>query len=211
MEEHFQKLEPEKQRRILNAGYLIFGKHGYNKASTADIAKTAGISKAMLFYYFTSKKGMYLYLIRRASDMLVDAMCSQTASMPTDFFERLLELSRIKIQVLKTYPYLSRFLYSIYTETDPAVRHEISESLASGAVLRNDMMVLHTDAEKFKEGIQPEFVMEMITNCAFGLFSIGEITDYEPEIIDQRMDRFKAYLALMRNNFYKEPYLSEPL
>ncbi len=56
MTAHFQGLEQEKRERILNAGYQIFGKHGYRKASTADIAREAGISKAILFYYFASKR-----------------------------------------------------------------------------------------------------------------------------------------------------------
>lgn len=104
MTEHFQCLEQEKRERVLNAGYQIFGKHGYRKASTADIAKVAGISKAMLFYYFVSKKELYLDLIQEASHVLLSAMSAHPESIPTDFFERLLALSHIKIQVLKKVP-----------------------------------------------------------------------------------------------------------
>lgn len=207
MTEHFQKLEQEKQKRILNAGYQIFGRHGYRKASTADIAKAAGISKAMLFYYFTSKKDMYLYLLEEATRMLLDAMRLDSDSVPTDFFQRLLELSRIKIQVLKKHPFLMPFLYSAFGETDPEVYEELKVYFAAGDVIRNEMMVLETDTEKFKDGIQPELVMEIITNCALGAFSIRAAADGDPGIIDQRMDRFQVYLALLKNNFYKEEYL----
>lgn len=31
--------------------------------------------------------------------------------------------------------------------------------------------------------------------------------DCSPEIIDRRMDRFRLYLALLKQNFYKEAYL----
>ena len=207
MTDHFQSLEQGKRERILNAGYQIFGRHGYRKAATADIAKAAGISKAMLFYYFTSKKEMYLDLMQESSDLLVDAIYMNPESISTDFFERLLEVSRIKIEALKKRPFLIQFLYSAFGETDPEVYDELKVYFSAGDVMRNEMMILNTDTEKFKEGIQPELVMELIMNCALGAFSVQSTADYGTELIDQRMDRFQIYLTLLKNNFYKEEYL----
>lgn len=207
MTDHFQSLEQGKRERILNAGYQIFGRHGYRKAATADIAKAAGISKAMLFYYFTSKKEMYLDLMQESSDLLVDAIYMNPESISTDFFERLLEVSRIKIEALKKRPFLIQFLYSAFGETDPEVYDELKVYFSTGDVMRNEMMILNTDTEKFKEGIQPELVMELIMNCALGAFSVQPTADYGAELIDQRMDRFQIYLTLLKNNFYKEEYL----
>lgn len=207
MTDHFQSLEQGKRERILNAGYQIFGRHGYRKAATADIAKAAGISKAMLFYYFTSKKEMYLDLMQESSDLLVDAIYMNPESISTDFFERLLEVSRIKIEALKKRPFLIQFLYSAFGETDPEVYDELKVYFSAGDVMRNEMMILNTDTEKFKEGIQPELVMELIMNCALGAFSVQPTADYGAELIDQRMDRFQIYLTLLKSNFYKEEYL----
>lgn len=207
MTDHFQSLEQGKRERILNAGYQIFGRHGYRKAATADIAKAAGISKAMLFYYFTSKKEMYLDLMQESSDLLVDTIYMNPESISTDFFERLLEVSRIKIEALKKRPFLIQFLYSAFGETDPEVYDELKVYFSAGDVMRNEMMILNTDTEKFKEGIQPELVMELIMNCALGAFSVQPTADYGAELIDQRMDRFQIYLTLLKNNFYKEEYL----
>lgn len=207
MTDHFQSLEQGKRERILNAGYQIFGRHGYRKAATADIAKAAGISKAMLFYYFTSKKEMYLDLMQESLDLLVDAIYMNPESISTDFFERLLEVSRIKIEALKKRPFLIQFLYSAFGETDPEVYDELKVYFSAGDVMRNEMMILNTDTEKFKEGIQPELVMELIMNCALGAFSVQPTADYGAELIDQRMDRFQIYLTLLKNNFYKEEYL----
>lgn len=207
MTDHFQSLKQGKRERILNAGYQIFGRHGYRKAATADIAKAAGISKAMLFYYFTSKKEMYLDLMQESSDLLVDAIYMNPESISTDFFERLLEVSRIKIEALKKRPFLIQFLYSAFGETDPEVYDELKVYFSAGDVMRNEMMILNSDTEKFKEGIQPELVMELIMNCALGAFSVQPTADYGAELIDQRMDRFQIYLTLLKNNFYKEEYL----
>ena len=50
MYKKFQELSKEKQERIILAGMESFGKCGYKKALTDDIAKKAGISKGLLFY-----------------------------------------------------------------------------------------------------------------------------------------------------------------
>ncbi len=207
MTEHFLALEQEKRERILNAGYQIFGKHGYRKASTADIAKAAGISKAMLFYYFNSKKELYLDLIQEASNVLLSAMNARLDAISTDFFERVLALSRIKIEALKRHPFLTQFLYSVFGEADPEVRDEVGVYFSGIDVLRNEMVVSHTDTEKFKEGISSKVVLEMIMNCALGLFSVRTADDCRPEMIERYMDRFQEYLMLLKNNFYKEEYL----
>lgn len=207
MTEHFQCLEQEKRDRILNAGYQIFGKHGYRKASTADIAKAAGISKAMLFYYFNSKKELYLDLIQEAFNVLLSAMGAHPDSIPTDFFERLLALSRIKIEVLKKCPFLTQFLFSAFLEADPEVCDELRACFSAGDMFRNEMMALHTDHEKFKESVRPELVMQLLTDCSLGLFAVRTTDDCSPETIDRRMDRFRLYLDLLKQNFYKEEYL----
>lgn len=207
MTEHFQGLEQGKRERVLNAGYQIFGRYGYRKASTADIAREAGISKAMLFYYFVSKKELYLDLIQEASNLLLSAMGARLDTISTDFFERVLILSRIKIETLKKRPFLTQFLYSAFGETDSEVCDELQVQFSAGNVIRNEMVVLHTDAEKFKEGISPELVLEMIMNCSLGLFSVRTADDCRPEMIERHMDRFQEYLTLLKQNFYKQEYL----
>ncbi|MDL2293402.1 TetR/AcrR family transcriptional regulator [Ruminococcaceae bacterium OttesenSCG-928-D13] len=52
----YEKLPEEKRHQILLAAFSCFGNGGYRKASIADIAKTAGISKASVFQYFGTKK-----------------------------------------------------------------------------------------------------------------------------------------------------------
>ena len=52
MNKKFYLLEEKRQLEIINAGFEIFGKYEYKKASTELIAQRAGISKGLLFFYF---------------------------------------------------------------------------------------------------------------------------------------------------------------
>ncbi|MFZ0484263.1 MAG: CerR family C-terminal domain-containing protein [Desulfobacterales bacterium] len=45
--------------RLLEAGVDIFGKHGFDAATTRMIAKKAGVNIAAITYYFNGKEGLY--------------------------------------------------------------------------------------------------------------------------------------------------------
>mgnify|MGYP002280153239 FL=1 len=62
MNDAFYRLPPEKQRRIMDAGYRVFSQNSYKKSPMSEIAAEAGISKALLFHYFHNKRELYLFL-----------------------------------------------------------------------------------------------------------------------------------------------------
>ena len=46
----FFTLPEEKQKRIINAAYVVFANSSYKKASMSRIAAAGGISKSLLFH-----------------------------------------------------------------------------------------------------------------------------------------------------------------
>jgi AcrR family transcriptional regulator len=58
--------QAEKTReKILAAAKREFARKGYEGARTGSIAKEAGVNSALIHYYFKSKEGLYLELLRR--------------------------------------------------------------------------------------------------------------------------------------------------
>ncbi|MBN1883884.1 MAG: TetR/AcrR family transcriptional regulator [Deltaproteobacteria bacterium] len=53
----------ETERRILMASVKIFSEKGFDGSRTDEIAKLAGVNKAMIHYYFESKERLYVTLI----------------------------------------------------------------------------------------------------------------------------------------------------
>ncbi len=80
----FEKLEKEKQNKIINAACEVFARHGYKKGSMKDIAEMAGISKSVLFKYFSTKQNLYVRVFRLASDSIseADAISSNVPKLP---------------------------------------------------------------------------------------------------------------------------------
>jgi TetR/AcrR family transcriptional regulator len=64
--EEFLNLPAPKQKDILRVALHEFSTYGYDLASTNRIVVQAGISKGVLFKYFTSKEGLFLYIIDKA-------------------------------------------------------------------------------------------------------------------------------------------------
>ena len=55
----------ERRTGILDAALAVFSKHGYHSASIDDIAREAGVSKALIYEHFASKQELYADLIAR--------------------------------------------------------------------------------------------------------------------------------------------------
>ncbi len=72
----FDALPVERQETIMRASIEGFGRHDYKGASTEEIARRAGMSKGLLFFYFRNKSSLYVrtldYLMERAVDWVVD-------------------------------------------------------------------------------------------------------------------------------------------
>lgn len=62
------ELYETRREEILDAAQKIFAKHGYQSGSLDDVAAEAGISKATLYYYFSSKAHLFFELASLHAD-----------------------------------------------------------------------------------------------------------------------------------------------
>ena len=59
----------ERQASIIAAASSLFAQKGFNGTTTREIAKTAGISEALLFRYFPTKRALYAAIIAAKSQL----------------------------------------------------------------------------------------------------------------------------------------------
>lgn len=55
-----QKRSIEKKNRIIEVGFLLMCENGYQKTTTADIAKAAGVSTGIIYSYFKDKHDIFI-------------------------------------------------------------------------------------------------------------------------------------------------------
>ena len=57
----------ERRRQLLELGTELFARHSYDELSMAGIAREAGISKALLYHYFPSKRDLFVAALGQAA------------------------------------------------------------------------------------------------------------------------------------------------
>ena len=202
--EKFFSLPVEKQNTIIDAALSTFSTNGYKKASASDIAAAAGISKAMVFHYFGSKKALYLYLIEFCGAMLETEINDKLDAAVTDFFERLKMISSIEISLMKKHPAILSFLTSMYFESDAEVKGDIKSILAKGEDFRNKITLEGMDTSRFKANIDEKLVMKILSWIADGYAAqASKNPDADYDALSQELNNC---LDLLKNSFYKEEY-----
>jgi AcrR family transcriptional regulator len=218
--ESFEKLEEAKKQSIINAGFKVFGENGFKKASVEEIIKDANISKGSLFYYFESKKNFYIYLYEYSGqqmEQLIDSPGEDgrpSYMKYTDFFERLNAIQLLKMKHSVEFPYMYDFMKKSIFETEPQIKGRITKINQKYIVERAMLFFQGLDYSKFKDGIDPKMVIQLITWCSEGCANQVMIknklnpaaADTVPDF-NEIIEMYNSYVRLIRNNFYKEEYL----
>ncbi len=63
-----------KRKAILHRSAGLFAKHGYDRASMANIAQACGASKALLYHYYDSKEALLFDILHDHLQELIDAV-----------------------------------------------------------------------------------------------------------------------------------------
>jgi AcrR family transcriptional regulator len=71
----------ERRAGILDAAVQVFSARGYHSSSIDDIAREAGISKALIYEHFESKQGLYADLLERKANELFERLGAALAGV----------------------------------------------------------------------------------------------------------------------------------
>ena len=158
MNEKFFTLPIQKQEPILNAGFCVFSQNSYKKSPTSEIADAAGISKSLLFHYFYNKKGLYLFLWEKCTQITMEALKKSGCYEQTDLFVCMNLGLKAKLEIMRRYPHMGTFVMKAYYEKDPDVRPAIQESIAKYADFKTNPTLLNLNPENFVEGLDLEMM-----------------------------------------------------
>ena len=83
--------ETERRAQILRAARSVFIERGYQPARVEDVAKRAGLSKGAVYFYFSSKRELFLALVREEHEATYSFL-DKAEEDPRPAAEKLLEL-----------------------------------------------------------------------------------------------------------------------
>ena len=205
--EKLEKLDKNRKDAIINAALMEFATKGYDEASTIVIARNAGISKGLMFYYVNSKKDFFLFLCDYCSKIVKTDYFDLINFNEKNLLERLRQSYILQLELLHRYPWILEFTRITPDEKSDEIRKELDEILKGTEPICYETMFGGIDASRFREGMDIERCKRLIfwANVGFAdqiLKDIrnSEINEWDYERIMEELD---GYLNELRKGFYK--------
>jgi len=198
MNPSFFDLPLAKRRNLLGAGYQVFAQSPYGKASISAVAVRAGISKALLFYYFQNKREYYLYLFSQALELMKNEHLETPPEQKIDLFEWVDQTVRHRLALLKEYPYLMRFATRAYYENDPNVQPAIAQKKRALLGTGVPEILARIDLAPFVDAADAQVLLTLILSIAEGCMRGQEVLN-APQLnavvagFDQMMDSLRRH------------------
>lgn len=202
MTEIFNKLDEEKRLAIINSGLEIFSIYGFQKSSTDLIARKAGISKGLLFYYFKNKLSYYEFLFEYSQKIISSSIDMDLCRKTRDFFEVLECVIDQKYKLLTKYPHIFNFIVVAYWSNDNRIIDIVSNKAISYDNFNIYEYLDNIDKSKFKNEEDIHKVIEMLSLMLDGYIQ-NKLKMNEDIDINEIMKKYKVWTSLLKEAVYK--------
>jgi len=152
-------IREENERALIEAAEAIFAEQGFAGATTAAIAKRAGVPKANLHYYFPTKEALYRAVVGRVLKAWLAAASSFDTS--EDPREALTAYIGAKMDLAREMPLASRIWSAEIMRGAPIIQDFLDTTLADWVAAREKAVKRWIMAGKLKP-IEPKVLFYMI-------------------------------------------------
>ena len=190
-----EQVAQSKEQQILEAAEQEFLKKGYDGARTTSIAKAAGVTHAMLHYYFRTKEQLFERIIDKKMEEIVPLMTHLFGNGSLPLVKRIEEAVSIHFDFVMANPDLPKFLINevlphkercdlfrskienvLYLVDN--LQREVNEAAASGEVEQFNVLLLFQSVLSLN--IFPSVMANMIENL------LGDNGQSMKEVLAQR-------------------------
>jgi len=108
-------LTEERRKQILDAAARVFAQKGYERATIAEIARTAGIAEGSIYNYFKNKGDLLINIPRQAIQPTVETMSARMTPITSDTLppeQMLITLAQNMIATIQQNAHIFRILLS---------------------------------------------------------------------------------------------------
>lgn len=196
----------DKQNRILDAALKEFAENGFEKASTNQIVKNAGIGKGMLFYYFENKEGLYHYLIDYCLDFTEEEFIKRIDTNEPDFIERFKQIAQLKIEYHLKHPHVFNFLGGFFLLEESQVPEKFKQRYLEMMGQSHSMLYENIDKTLFRNDVDTDKAFKLIQWSIEGyqneLVSQFKHQNFATMNLDPYWDEFYQYLDVLKTVYY---------
>lgn len=135
----YDRLNPQQRReQLLDTGAAMFAEKPYDEVLIKDVAARAGVSRALMYHHFLSKRDFYVAILKRANDRFSRCVSPDPGLTLAQQLARSLEA---QIQSFVDHPFGAVAINRHALAYDPATKDFISEELNLVCQLLIDQLV----------------------------------------------------------------------
>jgi len=198
----FDALPPERQEAIMRASLEGFGRHDYKGARTADIARRAGMSKGLLFFYFRDKRSLYLRTLDYLTDRIIELVVDEDFYAIDDFFDLMLYAGEQKVASLSRWPWALEFAVRAFYADHRDIRQAAAQWTNHQVDVMFDRFFKNVDFSRFRDDVDPREVLDMLIMLGDGYLH-QRLSSREPIDLDALMDAYRRWCEILRGWAYR--------
>ncbi|MFJ8625480.1 TetR/AcrR family transcriptional regulator [Kitasatospora sp. NPDC093550] len=133
-----------RREQLLGAAQEVFVAQGYHAAAMDDIADRAGVSKPVLYQHFPGKLELYLALLDKHCDALVEST-REALSTTNDNKQRVANTMEAYFNYVSSESGAFRLVFESDLTNEPAVRERVERASEASATLVSKVIQEDTD------------------------------------------------------------------
>lgn len=197
--------------RIMDAAERLFLKNGYNRTTTTAIAEQAGVTHAMLHYYYRSKEQIFARVIDKNLDELL-ASFHPVMKKGATFWETLESGISTHFDFLMKHPELPAFILDtmrfnpeLLENHKPRIRKTLLRITGFHYSIINDEIA----AGRIRKTDPEQLLLDIIMLNLSAFIMLPAAANVFPEIGGKRMagileERKKEIITLIKSRLYRE-------
>jgi AcrR family transcriptional regulator len=148
-----QKRDAEATKtKILTSAIALFSKNGFDATTADDIAKESGVNKALIYYYFTNKAGLYATVMSSLFDAIYEE-ASESKKSCNSVTEELHAFVETYANYAQKHPYLPALLLRELSDSGAHLPEMMFASMRRLFVLLSDILRRGEEEGVFKKSI----------------------------------------------------------
>lgn len=186
------------REKILESCLSIFARHGYKNTSTELLAESAGISKALIFHHFKSKKKLYFTLLEYCFEKIKTELPVSDVLEYHDLFEAIEQIGQIKLNYYRKHPDEYKLVCEVFYATPVDLKKDIEEKYGHVIASKDKMWEQLFEKVPLREGVNRKQAFELIMVIAkhfenkflTEIIDIDAIDDEHAQNLIDEMNRF---------------------
>ncbi len=182
----------DRRREILEAAVRTIAANNFEKATTAMIAREAGVTEPLIYHHFKNKRGLQLAVLEAVKENVL-SRSEEMKELDSVSMSRLRSYGKQRQREIRRNPEHVKIMIKALAVEDKKIKEKAWEIMESGQSLVRMLLSRAVRQGELDDKVDVEMGAWLIVAWA-GLLSIVNILGKAERIPEERIDRFVALM-----------------